>query len=92
MYIKTVMRKFLVPRDSLDTDMSELEGMRNFDEDVNAAVAELKAPNPNGTFVKKTEITSHVNGLTVSMIALIFYTKSNRDYRGPSDAVYYDDL
>ena len=85
------MRKFALPRDSLDQDLSELEGMRNFDEDVNAAVAELKAPNPNGTFVKKTEITSHVNGLTINMIATIFYTKSNRDYRGPSDAVYYDD-
>ena len=90
MFIKTVMRKFMVPRHSLDMDLSELQGMRDFDKDVNAAVAELKAPNPSGTFVKKTEVTSHVNGLTVNMIATIFYTKDNRDYRGPSDAVYYN--
>ena len=81
MFIKTIMRKFMVPRDSLDVDMSELEGMCNFDEDVNDAVAELKAPNKAGTFVKKTEITSHVNGLTVTMIATIFYTKSDRPHR-----------
>ena len=91
MFIKTIMRKFMVPRDGMDIDLSDLQGMRDFNEDVNAAVERLKAPNPEGTFVKKTEVTSHVNGLTVSMIATIFYTKSTRDYRRPSDAEYYDD-
>ena len=81
MYIKTIMRKFMVPRDSLDKDLSELQGMCDFDKQVNDLVTSLKAPNPNGTFVKKTEVTAHVNGLTVTMIATIFYTKSDRPHR-----------
>mgnify|MGYP003111417309 FL=1 len=78
MFIKTVIRKFMLPHDCRDEDLSHLEIISKFDEDVNKAVRELKAPNNNGTFVKDTYVQSHVAGLTVTLIATINYTK--RDY------------
>ena len=78
MFIRTVIRKFLLPRDGFDKDLSDLEVVQKFDEDVNKAVRKLKAPNQNGTFVKDTFVQSHVAGLTVTMIAIITYTKRDQ--------------
>jgi len=78
MFVKTVIRKFMLSRDSFDTNLSNLEVVKRFDEDVNKAVQELKAPNNNGTFVKDTCVRSHVAGLTVTLIATISYTKRDQ--------------
>ena len=78
MFIKTVIRKFMLPRDGFDTNLSNLEVVKRFDEDVNKAVQELKAPNENGTFVKDTLVQSHVAELTVTLIATIVYTKRDQ--------------
>ena len=76
MFIKTVIRE--LPRDGFDTNLSNLEVVKRFDEDVNKVVQELKAPNKNGTFVKDTFVQSHVAGLTVTMIGTITYTKRDQ--------------
>ena len=79
MFIKTVIRKFMVPRDCIDKDLSKLGLAERFDEDVNKTIKELKAPNPKGTYVRDTYVQSHVAGLTVTMIATINYTKKDQE-------------
>ena len=78
MFIKTVIRKFMLPRDGLDTDLSDHKGTQEFDKIVNEAVRNLKAPNRQGTFVKETYVQSHVDQGFVTLVATIIYSKRDQ--------------
>ena len=78
MFIKTVIHRFTVGVHEINNELLDHKDVRKFDEEVNKAVRELKAPNPSGTFVRETYVQSHVEGLQVTLIASINYTKRDQ--------------